>query len=151
MPDEIPSLHIDNDWKKQAQEEKRKLAEQEAAKKAQSTAPAAVPAATLPSAGAASAGPVSSQRAPRGREMPAASFPTLVQSLMTQALYYLGELGAPGAEPVLNLDLAKHQIDTLHVLDEKTKGNLDATEQKMLDTALYETRMRFVSVASQMI
>ena len=93
MADETPSLHIDTDWKKQAQEEKRKLAEAEAAKKAQSTAPAAAP--SVPSGAPASAGP-----APRGartaREMPGASFSTLVQSTMTQALYYLGELGGVG-------------------------------------------------------
>ncbi len=145
MADEMPSLHIDNDWKKQAQEEKRKLAEAEAAKKAE-------PPAAAPSAGPASAGPsASTARNPRAaREMPAASVATLVQSLMTQALYYLGELGQPGQEPMMNLDVAKHQIDTLHVLEEKTKGNLSPDEQKLLDTALYETRMRFVSVASQL-
>ncbi len=146
MADETPSLHIDTDWKKQAQEEKRKLAEQEAAKKAQS-APATVPSA--PSGGPASAGPAHRGARP-AREMPVAGFTTLVQSIMTQALYYLGELGGVGGE-MLNLDMAKHQIDTLNVLETKTKGNLDPAEQKLLDTALYETRMRFVSVASQMI
>jgi len=145
MADEMPSLHIDTDWKKQAQEEKRKLAEAEAAKKVES--PAAAPAAS-----SASAGPTStSGRSPRGaREMPAASIATLVQSLMTQALYYLGELASPGQEPTMNLDVAKHQIDTLTVLEDKTKGNLTADEQRLLDSALYETRMRFVSVASQL-
>jgi hypothetical protein len=147
MADETPSLHIDTDWKKQAQEEKRKLAEQEAAKKAQSTAPAAAPSPTPP--GPTGAGPAAA-RGRQGREMPTPSFGTLVQSLMTQALYYLGELGGVGGE-MLNLDMAKHQIDTLNVLETKTKGNLDPAEQKLLDTALYETRMRFVSVASQMI
>lgn len=145
MADEMPSLHIDTDWKKQAQEEKRKLAEAEAAKKAE-------PPAATPAAGPASAGPSStSSRSTRGaREMPAASIATLVQSLMTQALYYLGELASPGQEPTMNLDVAKHQIDTLTVLEDKTKGNLSPDEQKLLDTALYETRMRFVSVASQL-
>ncbi len=145
MADEMPSLHIDNDWKKQAQEEKRKLAEAEAAKKAE-------PPAAVPSAGPAPAGGSTAPgQSPRPqREMPAASVATLVQSLMTQALYYLGELGQPGQEPTMNLDVAKHQIDTLHVLEAKTKGNLSADEQKLLDTALYETRMRFVSVASQL-
>jgi hypothetical protein len=146
MADETPSLHIDTDWKKQAQEEKRKLAEQEAAKKAQSAAPAVAPsaAATAPAGSPAARGRTA-------REMPPASFGTLVQSLTTQALYYLGELNAPGAEPMLNLDLAKHQIDILAVLESKTKGNLADEEQRMLDTALYESRNRFVSVASQMI
>ncbi len=70
---------------------------------------------------------------------------------MTQALFYLGDLSARGNEPTVNLDMAKHQIDTLGVLEDKTKGNLNDEEKKALDTALYETRMRFVSVASQFI
>jgi hypothetical protein len=47
--------------------------------------------------------------------------------------------------------MAKHHIDSLAVLEEKTKGNLSEEEKKMLDAALYETRMRFVSIAQQMI
>jgi hypothetical protein len=42
-------------------------------------------------------------------------------------------------------------IDTLGVLDEKTKGNLTSEEQKLMDRALYETRMRYVAVASQYV
>jgi hypothetical protein len=81
--------------------------------------------------------------------MPAASFSTLIQSMLTQALYYLGDLTQRGAEPNVNLEMAKHQIDTLGVLDEKTKGNLTEEERKLLDTVLYEARMRYVSVAAQ--
>jgi hypothetical protein len=150
MADETPSLHIDTDWKKQAQEEKRKLAEQEAAKKAQSTAPASLPpvaTAPVPTSGGQAGAPTRGRQA---REMPVASISTLIQSLMTQSLYYLGELGGVGGE-MFNLDMAKHQIDTLTALETKTKGNLEPAEQKLLDTALYETRMRFVSVASQLI
>ena len=53
--------------------------------------------------------------------------------------------------PVVNLDMAKHHIDTLAVIEEKTKGNLTPEEQRMLDAALYEARMRYVNVASQYI
>jgi hypothetical protein len=56
-----------------------------------------------------------------------------------------------GGEPVVNLDMAKHQIDTLGVLEEKTANNLTPDEKRLLDAALYETRMRYVSVASQYI
>ena len=70
---------------------------------------------------------------------------------MTQALYYLGDLAVRGGEPEVNLDMAKHHIDTLGVLEEKTAGNLTEDEKKLLDSALYETRMRYVSVASQYI
>jgi hypothetical protein len=141
MAEEQPSLHIDTDWKKQAQEEKRRLAEEEQKKAAK--APPAAPAGTPPAqARAGGRGP---------REVPAASFSSLVNTLVTQALFYLGDLAPQGSEPVLNLDMSKLQIDTLSILEEKTKGNLTPDEQRMLDTALYETRMRYVQVASQYV
>src|SRR5262249_307981 len=85
------------------------------------------------------------------REMPPASFNTLVQSLVTQALFALGELAIRGSSPQIDLDAAKHHIDTLGVLEEKTPNNLTPEEKKLLDSALYETRMRYVSTASQYI
>jgi hypothetical protein len=152
MGEEQPSLHIDTDWKKQAQEEKRKLAEQQARQKA--TPP---PVAPLPgSAGGASAEPYAAAPAPGAarsapRQLPPASFASLVQSIVTQVLFHLGDLSTRGAEPVINLDMAKHQIDTLGILEEKTKNNLSSEEKHLLDAALYETRMRYVSVASQFV
>jgi len=140
MSEEKPSLHIDTDWKRQAQEEKKRLAEEEA-KKARESAATAAPAAS------AAAPPRAGARA-RG-EIPQASFPTLVQTILTQVLFYLGELTQRGSEPSVNLDVAKQQIDILGILEEKTRGNLTEDEKKMLDTALYEARMRYVSVASQ--
>ena len=143
MAEEQPSLHIDTDWKKQAQEEKKRLTEQEQQKKA-----AAAPAAPSPSAAA----PAGMPRAGAGRGergLPPATFTTLVQSIVTQVLFYLGELAARGAEPNVNLDMAKHNIDMLGVIEEKTKGNLTEEEQRLLDGALYETRMRYVSIAQQ--
>ena len=144
MAEEQPSLHIDTDWKKQAQEEKRRLAEQEVKK-----------AAAMPAAGAgAAAGAVPGPGRAKGRaarEMPPASFAALVNSLVTQSLFYLGELAPQGSEPAVNLDMAKHQVDTLSVLEEKTKGNLTEEEQRLLDTGLYESRNRYVAVASQYV
>jgi hypothetical protein len=145
MPEDGPSLHIDTDWKKQAQEEKRRLAEQEK-QRATSTPP---PGAALSPGAAPADTPDRDARA--AREMPPPSFATLVSSLMTQALYYLGGLAPRGGEPVVNLDMAKHQIDMLGILEQKTKGNLAPDEQKLLDSALYDLRMRYVSVASQYI
>ena len=154
MAEEQPSLHIDTDWKKQAQEEKRRLAEEEQKRAAEKSAAAPPPsmaggAAPTPSTGRAAAPGARASGASRERAMPEASFPTLVQSLMTQVLLYLGDLTPRGTEPQINLDMAKFNIDLLNVLEEKTKGNLTLDEQKMLDAALYETRMRYVSVASQ--
>jgi hypothetical protein len=47
--------------------------------------------------------------------------------------------------------MAKHQIDILGILEDKTKGNLTDEEKHLLDAALYETRMRYVNVASQYV
>ncbi len=149
MADDSFSLHIDTDWKKQAQQEKKRLAEEQAARAAAKTAPTTAP--TGPTSTVAA--PTDSARragSPRGqRDMPPASFATLVQTALTQALFYLGELGQQASGEGVNLDMAKLQIDTLGVLEVKTKGNLTTDEVRLLDAALYETRMRFVSVASQ--
>ena len=69
--------------------------------------------------------------------------------MMTQALYALMEVQSRGGDAATGLDLAKHHIDTLAVLDEKCKGNLTADEQKLLDSSLYQARMQYVQVASR--
>lgn len=153
MAEEQPSLHIDTDWKKQAQEEKRRLAEQ-AVKAAPAAPPApAAPGGAAPASPRAGTSPAASPAAARrgARELPPAGFASLVQSLMTQVLYYLGDLASSGSQPALNLDMAKHQLDTLNMLEEKTKNNLSEEEKILLDAALYETRSRFVAVASQLL
>ena len=149
---EQPFLHVDDDWKKQAQEEKRKLAEQEQERAAKT--PAAAPVATAPvasGAGSAAAPAAAGGRARGGREAPQANFAAIVQSLWTQAMLYLGELAPSGSEPMLNLDMARYQFDLLSILESKTKGNLNEEEQRLLDAALYETSSRFINVASQFI
>ncbi len=167
MADEKPSLHIDTDWKRQAQEEKRRLAEQE--KQRAASAPPGPPpgagagAGAMPSgigasgmtgveddAAAARTGARGAARGERGEGQPA-TLAGLVSQLMTQTLFYLGELAPRGGEPVVNLDMAKHNIDLLGVLEEKTRGNLTPDEKRLLDSVLYEIRMRYVSVASQYI
>jgi Domain of unknown function (DUF1844) len=151
MAEELPSLHIDTDWKKQAQEEKRKLAEQTAKPAATSvTAPAAGGAPADPRAAAAPAAS-SSRRGRAARELPPAGLASLVQSLMTQVLYHLGDLASASSQPAVDLDMAKHQLDTLTMLEDKTRNNLTDEEKRLLDAALYETRSRFVSVASQFL
>lgn len=79
------------------------------------------------------------------RELPAASFSSFIASLAASTLAALGE--GPGAE--VDLQMARHSIDLLGVLKEKTDGNLDPEEQKLLDTLLYETRMKFVEKARE--
>ena len=157
MAEDKLGLHVDTDWKKQAQEEKRKLAEQEEKRKTAATAPAGVvpssaggaSAAAAPGAAAAAGRQAGGRGAAGQRELPPASFATLVQSLLTQVLYYLGDLSTRGGEPMINLDMAKHNIDTLSILEEKTRGNLPDEEKRLLDAALYESRMRYVALASR--
>lgn len=136
MAEDKPAIHVDSDWKRQAQEEKKRLAEEEAKRKQNAAA----------SQPAAAAG----QRGRQARQMPPASFATLVQSMLTQVLFYLGELEARDSEGMMNLDMARHQIDMMGMLEDKTRGNLTPEEKQVLDTALYEARMRFVNLASQL-
>jgi hypothetical protein len=68
------------------------------------------------------------------------SFSSFVVGLATSAMAHLGE----GPASQVDLELARNTIDVLGILKEKTSGNLDDEEQKLLDTLLYETRVKFV-------
>jgi hypothetical protein len=73
-------------------------------------------------------------------------FSTLVITLSTSALLYLGEIPDPETNaPAVNLPLARHSIDILSMLREKTKGNLTPQESQILDGFLYDLRMKFVA------
>ena len=77
--------------------------------------------------------------------MPAVSFISLILSLNTTALFHLGELPHPETgQKSMELELARHSIDTLVMLEAKTKGNLEKDEQELLDRVLYELKMRFI-------
>lgn len=122
--DEAPKIIVDDDWKAQAQAEKEALAEQEQKQEADG-------------------GPAGA------RQMPPASFEVLVSSMVTQALFALGAIEDPrSGQRYLDLDMAKHHIDMLSVIEEKTKGNLSEDEAKMIDQALYECRMHYVQIAN---
>jgi hypothetical protein len=80
--------------------------------------------------------------------LPPASFTFLVLSLRTQAEMQLGLMAyGEEAHPKPELDLARHTIDMLGVLSEKTKGNLSLEEQRLLENSLTELRFRFVQVS----
>lgn len=78
--------------------------------------------------------------------MPEVTFTAFILSLNTSVLYHLGELADPhtGAKNK-DLVLAKHAIDTLSMLQEKTKGNLGDEEKKTLENILYDLRLRYVN------
>lgn len=75
-------------------------------------------------------------------------FSTFIMSLASSAMVNLKQVPAPpGAEELpMDLDAAKQIIDILGILEEKTRGNLDASESKLLSSLLYDLRMKFVDV-----
>lgn len=142
---EAPKIIVDDDWKQQAQADKEKLAEQAKSDKTPPTNPEARPADQQ-----APGQQAPDQQGPEGqeRQLPPASFTTLVSSVATQAMMALGGFRDPDSDKVMvDLDLAKHHIDMLSIIEEKTKGNLTDQEKKLLDSALYEIRMQYVQIA----
>jgi hypothetical protein len=84
-----------------------------------------------------------------GYPLPPPTFEFLVFSLKTQADIRLGLLpfGAEGNEEPLDLPAARHVIDLLAMLSEKTRGNLSMEEQRLIENSLTELRFRFVQVS----
>lgn len=77
--------------------------------------------------------------------LPPVDFATFIFSLNTSALVHLGEISDPSTgRKEKQLTLAKHTIDTIAILDAKTKGNLTKDEQDLIDHVLYDLRMRYV-------
>jgi hypothetical protein len=77
--------------------------------------------------------------------LPAVDFHTFVLSLGSSALLHLGELEHPDVgAPQKDLPLAKHTIDILVMLEEKTRGNLTPAEEKLIGSLLYDLRLRYV-------
>ena len=126
MSEETPKIHIDSDWKAQAEAERERLAK------------------------------IEGERAADGRRggpesMPPADFRSLVGVLASQALSGLGMYGDPDTKRiVVDLPASRFAIDLLGVLEEKTKGNLGAEEAAELKEVLAELRARFVHFARMM-
>ncbi len=79
-----------------------------------------------------------------------ASFTNFVATLRLQTLVFLGAVPNPATkQPTKDLTQAKYLIDTLSIIEEKTKGNLDKTEQDILERVLYEVRMLYVQASEQ--
>lgn len=82
------------------------------------------------------------------RAMPPVDFGTFVLSLGSSAIMHLGEFGHPESGKVeKDLGMAKHTIDLLSMLQEKTKGNLSAQEADLLESLLYDLRIRYVNAS----
>ena len=117
-----PKLHVDTDWKAEAQAEKASAAK--AAEKTQGGDPAQ-----------------------QGELLPA-DFKSLMGLLASQAIMGLGAYTDPqSGGVVVDLPGAKFAIDLLGVLEEKTKGNLDESESEEMTKVVTELRSRFVQIA----
>lgn len=93
------------------------------------------------------------------QSLPRIDFATFVLSLASNALVHLGELPLPDGEAEgdaqaqaeaakhKNLPLAKQTIDILAMLEDKTKGNLDEGEGRLLSSVLYDLRMKYVDAS----
>jgi hypothetical protein len=87
---------------------------------------------------------------PEAGSAPEITFGTFVVGLSTQALVHLGEIPEPGSgEPFTDLPAAQQLIDIIGILREKTRGNLDRDEEALLETILFELRMKYVERARQ--
>jgi len=81
--------------------------------------------------------------------MPEVTFSAFVMSLNTSALFHLGEISDPvTGEKQQDLVLVKHTIETLQLLEDKTKGNLTDDEKDILKNALSDLKMRYVAKVS---
>ena len=81
-------------------------------------------------------------------KLPAIDFSTFVLSLSTSALCQMGVVPDPTTGSLLDPDkeIARQTIDAIEMLREKTRGNLDDEERKLIDSLLYELRLKFVEL-----
>lgn len=81
--------------------------------------------------------------------LPPASFDFFVLSLKTQAEMSMGLLhfGEEKDRPQPDLRIARHSIDLLAMIQEKTRGNLSYEEQRLIENSLTELRFRYVQVS----
>ncbi len=162
MPDEPaeePKLIIDEDWKTQVQREKEELKQKLAASEADAAAAAAEGDNSNNSDDKLAESPDASESVTatataaknKPEELgapPPASMMLLVTTLATQAMGAMGLMpDEHGVALPANLDFARHFIDMLSVLEEKTKGNLSDDEKVYLGDALHQLRMAFVAVS----
>lgn len=82
-------------------------------------------------------------------ELPPVNFENFVFGLYNTALIHFGIRDPETGRLIRNLPLARHAIDTLGMIQEKTKGNLTAPEDNLLENLLYELRMGYLRVTRE--
>ena len=82
-------------------------------------------------------------------ELPPVTFEDFIFNLYNIAVINLGYRDPESGKIMRNLPMAKHTIDTIGMLEEKTKGNLTAPESNLIGNLLYELRMSYLRALSQ--
>ena len=79
--------------------------------------------------------------------LPELNFSTFILSLSTSVLVHLGELPDPITnERNVSLPLAKQTISIIEILQQKTRGNLTADEERLIEDILFDLRMKYVCI-----
>jgi|GEM_PF-1513895 len=92
---------------------------------------------------------VEEEEQPQRIELPPVNFENFIFGLYNTALIHLGIRDPETGKLIRNLPLARHTIDTLGMIQEKTKGNLSAPEGNLLENLLYELRMNYLRATKQ--
>ncbi len=125
---DAPKIIVDEDWKSQVEAEKESLKHGAAEAAPQ-----------------ASDQPIDATAPPLSSQLPPASLEVLVSMLATQASIELGQgADAQSENSREHFAIAKHFIDLLGVLEEKSKGNVTTDEAKMLEAVLHDLRMAYI-------
>jgi len=83
-----------------------------------------------------------------GYTLPEINFVTFILSMSASAMLHMGQVPNPETgKSEKNLPLAKQSINIIEMLKEKTKGNLDTEESKLLESVLYDLRMNYVQAS----
>ena len=84
----------------------------------------------------------------RRESLPEMSFERLVETFYMSALLQLGAIRQEGDPPSVDIMGARQTIDSLNILQEKTKGNLNDREQTLLQNVLFELRMAWIEITN---
>jgi hypothetical protein len=161
---EKSKIIVDEDWKAQVQAEKEAAKTGDGAKTSGQTPPVGSPTSSDPLAPGSTEEPPQEQGIPGQKtaqgaaeaanlpdlDMPPASLVFLCTTLATQAMIALGQVPNPlTGKTELRLKQAKHYIDTLGMLEEKTTGNRTADETALFTDLLHQLRMAYVMIQSE--
>ena len=121
---EKPNIIIDEDWKTQVQNEKEQVHQEQVGVVADNA-----------------------EDSPATEQLPPASLPFLISTMASQVMAALGQFPDPiDGKTVVRLEFAKHYVDMLTILQEKTTGNRTAEESMLLEEAIHQLRMLYVTV-----